>query len=208
MKRKIFISMILPALFLLGASDSMALTSSTEFVVSATVPSATGISITATQVDSATDTFGAQVNELNFDPMTFNALNSIWLPDHYFAVDVGSTGGAGSPDVVVTYGNEASPAGQIKGLGFKSTATFVKITGPEGSQTETPLVTHGPKKLLASLAGENITSAELATGFLRTYVGIFPGDDAAILADGGEPFTNADMPGLYQGTLTFTATIP
>ena len=94
-------------------------------------------------------------------------------------------------------------------LGFKSTATFVKITGPSNAQVENPLTTHGPKKLLKSItAGENITSGEINGGFLRVYVGIYPGADAAIDAAGGEPFTNGDKSGSYQGTLTVSATIP
>ena len=179
-----------------------------DFLVSATVPAASGISIVATKVDSASNVFGATVSALNFDPLTFNSNLGIWLPDHYFAVDVGVTGGAGSVNVTVTYTEGSKPTGQTKGLGFKSTATFVKITGPENNQVETDLISHGPKKLLKDLAGgEQFTGAELFGGFLRAYVGIFPGDDQVILDQGGEPFTNADVPGNYDGTLTITATL-
>ncbi len=208
MKRKIFTLMFLLAFLAMGTSPGIAVTVTKPFVVSATIPSATGISITATRVTSSNNQFGAQVSALDFNPMVFNALNSIWLPDHYFAIDVGSTGGAGSPNVTVTYGSETNPTGQVKGLGFKSTANFVLVKGATGSQTETPLTAHGPKKLLKSLTGENITATELASGFLRVYVGVFPGDDTAILTAGGEPFTNADKPGTYQGTLTVSATVP
>ena len=179
-----------------------------DFLVSATIPSASGVSIVATKVDSASNVFGATVTALNFDPMVFDSQLGIFLPDHYFAIDVGVTGGAGSVTVTVTYTEGAKPNGQTNGLGFKSTATFVKITGPENNQVETDLVSHGPKKLLKDLAGgEQFTGAELNGGFLRTYVGIFPGDDQAILNEGGEPFTNSDVPGDYDGTLTITATV-
>jgi len=179
-----------------------------NFLVSATIPSANGISIVATQVDSASNQFGATVTTLNFDPMVFNSNLGIWLPNHFFAIDVGVTGGAGSAAVTVTYVEGAKPNGQTNGLGFKSTATFVKITGPDNDQVETELVSHGPKKLLKDLAGgEQFTGAELLGGFLRAYVGIFPGDDQTILNLGGEPFTNEDVPGTYNGVLTITATV-
>lgn len=179
-----------------------------DFLVSASIPSASGVSIVATEVDAASNVFGATVSELNFDPMTFNSELGIWLPDHYFAVDVGATGGAGSVNVTITYTEGAMPSGQTDGLGQKSTATFVKVTGQEGSQVETELASHGPKQLLIDLTGgEQFTGTELLGGFLRAYVGIFPGDDQDILNAGGAPFSNADVPGDYDGTLTVTATV-
>lgn len=201
--------LVLSVLLLGFAGSAIALVEeSEEFVVSATVPSASGINIVATHVRLSDNEFLNPVTALNFNPLTFNSGLGIWTPDHYFAIDIGASGGAGNPGVVVEYGSETSPTGQIKGLGFKSTATFVKITGAIGSQVETPLVAHGPKKLLNSLiAGENITAAEITGAFLRVYVGLYPGDDDDLNALGGEPFTNADKPGTYQGTLTVTATI-
>ncbi len=179
-----------------------------DFLVSATIPSASGVSIVATKVDSASNVFGATVTALNFDPMVFNSNLGIWLPDHFFAIDIGVTSGVGSTNVTVKYTEGAKPNGQINGLGWKSTATFVKITGPENNQVETDLISHGPKKLLRDLAGgEQFTGAELSGGFLRAYVGIFPGDDQTILDQLGEPFTNADVPGNYNGVLTITATV-
>lgn len=179
-----------------------------DFLVSASIPAASGVSITATEVDSASNEFGNTVAALNFDPMNFNAQLGIWLPDHFFAIDVGVTGGAGSVNVTVTYTEGSKPNGQTNGLGFKSIATFVKITGPQDNQVQTELVAHGPKKLLKDLAGgEQITGTELLGGFLRVFVGIFPGDDQDILDSGGEPFTNSDVPGSYDGTLTITATV-
>lgn len=189
---------------------------SVPFTVSAAVPAATGVQITATHVTAATNTFGPKVTALNFNPLSFipgptNNIN-IWLPDHYFAIDVGATGGAGSPNVTVAYTEGAKPAGQVNGLGYKTLATFTKITGgpTPADQVQTDLVAHGPKKPLKNLigAGEVINNSELTGGFFRVYVGVFPGDDAAVLAMGGEPFTNGDKPGDYDGVLTITATLP
>ena len=111
--------------------------------------------------------FGQQVSALNFDPLTFDSTNGIYLPDHYFVIDVGATGGAGSPDVTVTYVEGSKPVGQAKGLGWKSIATFVKITGSPGNEVQTDMATHGPKKLLKDLSGESILESEISGGFLR-----------------------------------------
>jgi len=181
-----------------------------DFIVSAFIPAANGVNIVASKVDSATDQFfQGSVSALNFDPMNFNSELGIWLPNHYFAIDVGVTEGAGSVRVIVEYAEGAIPDGQEKGLGFKSTATFVKITGPDNNQVETPLDAHGPKKLLKELedVAVDISGTDLQGGFLRIFVGIFPGDDQDIIDRQGEPFTNADVSGPYDGTLTITATV-
>lgn len=180
-----------------------------DFIVSATVPLANGVSITATQVDAVTNKFGQSVNNLNFNPLKFDTVNNIYLADHYFAIDVGATGGTGSPDVTVTYVEGAKPVGQTKGLGFKSTTTFIKVTQDnQGKEIQTPMNAHGPKKLLKDLVGgESIDDTELVNAFLRMYVGVFPGDDQVIINAGGEPFSPADKSGNYDGTLTVSATV-
>jgi hypothetical protein len=175
-----------------------------NFLVSATVPEATGASITASRVSVATGNFTPVAGtNLSFDPLTFDPVNGIYLPDHFFAIDVGAVGGAGAPDVVVTYTDGATPAGNpAGGLGSHAAATFVRVEADE----EVPLAAHGPKKLLAELSGEHVTTAETVGGFLRIYAGIVTGD--ATTPDGGVPFTNADLPGSYTGTLVVTATVP
>jgi len=178
-----------------------------DFIATVTVPAATGVSIVATEVDSVSNVFGQQVSALNFDPMTFDSTNGIYLPDHYFVIDVGAVGGAGSPNVTVTYVEGAKPAGQTNGLGWKSIATFVKITGSPGNEVQTDLTAHGPKKLLKDLSGESILESEISGGFLRLFVGVFPGDDQDIITAGGEVFSNADKAGTYNGTLSVTATV-
>lgn len=175
----------------------------TSFLVSASVPAATGVSITASRVNSATNAFTPVAGtNLSFDPLTFNATNGIYLPDHFFAIDVGVVGGAGAPSVVVAYTEGLNPNNPGKGLGWHSAATFIRVEGT----TEVPLTAHGPKKLLKDISSENITSTETTGGFLRVYAGILTGD--ATTPATGVPFTNADKPGAYNGTLVVTATVP
>ena len=175
----------------------------TSFLVSASVPAATGVSITASSVNAATNAFTPVAGtNLSFDPLAFQAANGIYLPNHFFAIDVGVVGGAGTPDVTVAYTEGLNPNGTGKGLGWHSTATFIRVEGT----TEVPLTTHGPKKLLKDLSSEHITVAESTGGFLRVYTGIVTGDVST--PAGGVPFTNTDKPGSYNGTLVVTATVP
>ncbi|MCA9409306.1 MAG: hypothetical protein H6755_06220 [Candidatus Omnitrophica bacterium] len=182
----------------------------TTFTVSATIPAATGISITPSQVDSQTNQFSAvSGTNLSFDPMSLDTQNGIYLPDHFFALDIGATGGAGSPTVTVTYTEGANPNSPGNGLGTKATATFVKVEGTGSSEVQTGLTNHGPKKMLKNLSGEQVDGSEIAGGFLRIYLGIVTGDPNATFPDptGSEVFTNADAPGTYDGTLVISGTV-
>ena len=118
------------------------------------------------------------------------------------------SGGAGNPDVTVTYSGDTKPSGQANGLGVKATATFIKVTGATGSQTEALITAHGKKRLLD--VSDTVAKSEYVGGFLRIYVGIVTKDSAATPPDPGnsETFTNADLPGNYDGTLTISAVVP
>jgi len=187
----------------------------TAFTVSATIPDATGIGMTVSSVNSSTNTFTTQpagTTALSFDPMTFNSTSKIYLPDHYFALDIGVTGGSGSPDTTVTYTEGANPnngTSHPNGLGHKSTATFAKeVAGSTGATVETLLTAHGPKKRLTDLSGEHVAFTEVSGGFLRIYLGIWTGSTTSP-ADptNGEPFSNTDVAGQYNGSLLVTAVV-
>jgi hypothetical protein len=179
---------------------------SQTFTLSASLPAATSVGLTASRVASASGAFTAVTGtSLSFDPMTFQTALGIWLPDHFFAIDIAPVGGAGGTDVVVTYTEGANPNPVGHGLGVKSTATFVKVVG----KTETGLTTHGPKKILSALSGEHVLPAEITGGFLRVYLGIVAKDPAALFQDPAtsEVFTTTDRAGTYTGTIVFTGTI-
>ena len=182
-----------------------------DFPITVTVPTATGVNIVAVKVITAGNVFGTTpVSSFNFDPMTLSPLG-VWLPDHYYAVDVGVTGGSGSTNITLQYTEGLNPNNNAtNSLGYKTTATFVRITGgpAPADQVQTPITTSaGSKALLTNLTGGvNVTPVMLSGGFFRAYVGIYPGDDVATLPQ-GKPFTNADVPGTYTGTLKVTATV-
>jgi hypothetical protein len=204
-------SIVLAGLFVMLQAGTV-WASITTFTVSATVPTATGVSITVASVNSATNVFttlASGTTALSFDPMTLNTTNNIYLPNKFYALNFGVSNGAGTPDVSVTYTEGANPNGATNGLGFKSTATFAKeVVSTTGATTETLLTAHGPKKRLIDLAAEHVTFTELAGGFLRIYLGVWTGSTVAP-ADpvNGKPFSNADAPGAYTGSLVVTAVV-
>ncbi len=210
--RKIILNSIFVGVVVL-CGQSMALAASSPFVVSASVPAATSVDINPFSINSTgTPVFTPVVGlNLSFNPLTFDDTNKIYLPNHFFAIDFAPQGGAGNPDVTATYAEGANPNNPGHGLGWKSLTTFIKVTGPSGSQTETPLAGHGNtagKKLLKDLSGENILATEFSGGFLRIYLGMVTGNPVLNEPTGAEPFTNADKGGTYDGTLTLTATLP
>lgn len=196
--------LILVAAFLLSLSG-VASALETKFTVSATVPNATGVSITPSSVDAASGEFTKlTTTALSFDPLIYKPTLGVWLPDVYFAIDVGTTGGGGGTDVKVNYTEGANPNAPGHGLGWKSTATFMKVVGT----TETQISGH-PKKKLIDVVNENILPAEIAGGYLRMYLGIVSKDKNATIPDpsDSEPFTNVDKPGTYDGEFKVTATL-
>ncbi|MDE2222767.1 MAG: hypothetical protein KGK03_06825 [Candidatus Omnitrophica bacterium] len=181
-----------------------------NFTVSATVPAATGVSVTVSSVNSSTNAFTtmpAGTTALSFDPMTFNPTLGIYLPNHYFALDFGATGGAGTPDLTLTYTEGTNPNGTSNGLGTKTTATFAKeVLGTGGSTTET-LLPQGKMRLI-DLSSTHIAASEVTGGWPRVYLGVWTGSTTAPAdPSNGKPFSNADAAGTYTGSLVITAVV-
>ena len=202
MKR--ILSFILGGLFLFNHAG-MAQT----LTVSAAVPSATGLQLTVTPINASTNVAGTPsttATTIPFGTLTFNALNGIYLPVNYYSVAIGTSGGAGTPIVNVTYtegANPNSPGTSTNGLGTKSTATFVTANPSTHAETISSL----GKKRLVDLTGSAGELTSIPAGqYEKIYVGIWTGSTTAP-ADpvNGQPFTNADVGGTYTGTLTFTA---
>jgi hypothetical protein len=196
------------ALILGTIPTGMAATGSQTYTVSATVPAATSVSINASKVNSTTNVFTPVTGTaLSFDPLRFDTTNQIFMPEHYFAISAGPANGGGNTDVTVSYAEGSNPnavaGGSGHGLGWKTSATFVKVEGA----TETPLSSHGPKKLLKSLSSERITSTELGSGVFRMYVGVVTNPTAPGEPAGAEVISGADKTGSYTGSLVVSATV-
>ncbi len=188
----------------------------TAFAVKAAVPSAASISITVNSVDAATGKIFTPVTTptLDFGTLTFTTTGTppinVYLPNHYFTLDVAATaGGAGTPDTNFTYAEGAVPTGQptTSALGSKSSIVFAKevFTSSSTPPDETLLTTFGPRRL-NQMSATNIPFTSVTGGWLRAYVGVCTGNPATDPA-GCVPFTNADVAGNYSGTLTVTATV-
>ncbi len=230
MKR--IMGLIATAVFVVGVAGSAhAIVATDTFSLTATMQAVSSISMSVNSVDSATSKIWTPVTvtggaaALSFDPMSYKTfydtvdptkvVGNAWLPDHFFAIDIGSQGSVTNYTVAVKYAetNADNPnfAAGGHGLGWKSTVTFMQETGT----AENAIVRHGGagKMLLKDIAltgatGQVVTKADVGSGWLRLYVGIVAKATTGI-ADpaAGEVFTNADAAGAYKGTLTIVATM-
>lgn len=198
---------------------------SEDFYVSASVPYASGIIPTVTKiqyVEGGDDLWleqdvgtSLQFGELGLntfiDPVT-EAVNNIFLPQHYFAIDVGINGVY--PDngqISISYTDVVNPnAAQAKeGLATHATLTFKKVTITGVDTSGDPIeeeTTLGSGKYLLGDLPSGVTFASLRGGWLRLYAGIVNLDPDAAIPDptGAEPFTPGDLGGAYEGYITLT----
>jgi hypothetical protein len=190
-----------------------AATSTSTFTLTATIPTATGTTIGANKV---TGPVGAEVwtpvagTAMSFGTLTLTPVDGglkVFFPSCYFAIDISGTGGLGTPSTTVTWSEGNHPGATI--LGHRGNVSFMamkydpkKPTKP----TETSMSSH-PKHEFYSL-NKTISSSDVKNAnngeWLRIYVGLNDGKDADPFF---VPFTLADAPGEYTGTLTITATI-
>ncbi len=201
MKRVSMIMAAMMATVLIASSACFAQSSSKTYVLSATVPAATGISIIANKVIGEDWTL-VPGTDLAFGNLVYDPDYQIWVANHYFAIDVAGSGGAGNPTTTFTYTNGSNPnapGSPANGLGYKTGATFVKAT----TQGEVGIY---EKRVLQRVAGLSVGPEQLTGGWLRAYIGILDGDPETMPFD-GQAFTNADQPGIYSGTLLVSATM-
>lgn len=198
------IALMLGVVFVAAPNGLAAINASKTFTLSATIPGATGISINAYNVTGSNPPVLMSGLDLSFDPLTYDPLNYIYYPDHYFYIDVQATGGPGVPTTTLTFtqGSNPNAATSGNGLGWKGALTYTKVD-TAGAVTNLP--TH-PKELFKDVSGDVVLPSDLGTGtFFRAYLGI---NIDATMPTGGEMFTMSDTPGLYDGTLLVSATIP
>lgn len=190
------------------------------FPITATIPAATTVNyvvsvVTPPATSGGNPVFASHPNlSLNFATagtgMTYSAANGIWTGSRFFAIDLAPVTAAGVPapgtygTIDFSYSANVVPSGQAaaEGLNKRATLTAVKVVGT----TETELRKGAIGNTFASLS-----NTDVAGGFLRVYVGLATGQTitgtSTPLIPGSVPFTNADKPGTYTGTLTITATL-
>jgi hypothetical protein len=184
-----------------------------DFPITAVIPAATTVKFVVSEVTPGpTPVFVSHPSfSLDFSTagtgMSYDLTNGIWVGSRFFAIDLATTKADGTPapgtygSVSFSYGGNVVPAGQgaSEGLNKRATLTAVKVNS---DSTETSL-----RKGAIGNAFASLTNADVAGGFLRVYVGLATGETGANAIPGSVPFTNADKPGTYTGTLTITATL-
>lgn len=210
-------SFFLAFCFISHANDTV------NFTISVSVPPASGVSITAYEIPIAASTskttlktlsgsddsgspletinFGDPVKELAFGTLGYDKDLNIWASEKYFAINVEPTDGAGSVDTTISYTDGYIPEGQTKGLGYKGAVNFVSVNS---DNQETSIKKRVFKELIG---GEVTTQQDVGNGMLRLYVYLISDLTTWAKERGGEPFTSADKPGTYTGTLTISATM-
>ena len=213
MKTKL--SLIIIGGLLLFAQSAMA--ADPTLTVSASIPAASALQLTVTTYNAVSKavvgTPSTSATTIPFGQLTLTTTgNNIYAPTNYYAVSIGTIGGAGTPIVNVTYAEGTGAAcpniaaglsATLGCLGTKTTATFVTAN----PTTNVEVVSSLGKKRLIDLTGTAGQLSTIPTGqYEKIYLGVWGGDTTAP-ADptNGQPFTNGDAPGTYQGILTFTA---
>ncbi len=116
----------------------------------------------------------------------------------YYVVTIANSGAFSTTATVqVTYADGTKP--QAEGLGNRATSSFTKWVYVDGTNdTETSI---GVKKAL--IDSNSVSAADFAGGSPRVYLGIH---DGAVTITNAEPFTQADLAGTYNGTVTISVT--
>jgi len=186
---------------------------------SATMPYPTGITPVATLVmgkGTLTTDWKGTATTLNFDPLTLftfpdpnDAANpfQIFLPDHFFSIDVGyvyTISGAPITKIVISYKDTSTNI-----LGPKATATFVKKKFKVAETIPGDLVLGGKVLLSKINTLPQLNISDLGGGWLRAYIGLANMDstvDPSVRdpAD-AKPFVPGDAPGPYTGQITISA---
>lgn len=199
----------------LGLSAS-AYATTVDFPIQVTIPSATQVNFIVSQVEGSSFTAHTG-NFLNFDTagagMKFDTVNGIWTGSRYFAIDFSPSNGTNPApgnygNISFSYSGQVVPQGQPadEGLNKRLTISASRVEGANDSQTETVVF---PARAVGVGPIPTLNATHVGAGFLRAYVGLSTGEqvNGVPLAENSKPFTNGDKGGVYQGTLTITATL-
>ena len=166
--------------------------------VNATIPTMTGgLTVSVSQVDSATGLIWTPAASISFGTLVWNPANSIFLPDSYYAVDIGVVDNSGNAWTVTH--TRTFLANGAYNLNNKVNVSFNKQTSSTVG-TELQKVSYGNSNSIA------YTKAQLAGGWLRIYYGIGTGSLTKPDATGVTPIGLDTPAGTYTGSVTITLT--
>jgi hypothetical protein len=195
--KNILIGMLFVAV-VFGATNAWALTPGSQTVtVSANVPSRSGgLTVGISKVTGTVWT--ANQTSISFGTLTWNTTNKIFLPDSYYAVDLGVDDNSGVAWMITH--TRSSLAGQGTNIDDKVNVAFVK-------QTSSSVGTELQKVSFDNSQNIAYTKAQLDGGWLRIYYGIGTGQTSTVLgadATGVTPIGMDTPSGTYTGSVTFT----
>lgn len=228
--KKIYFSATVAILLL-----SMAFSFAFAYEAKTTLPPATGVSITINRVEQTGGTstpknpdddtfvwtpatslaFGdlklrEGIKKVVIDGKDVDLKWSLFLPDYFYAIDVGLSGGGFDPTktVKVTYAKGTSPSGLPTGddgLGNRASITYAKVVLTDWAKNKTA-DTFIEKVLLRYAKNEPLTA--VSGGWLRLYVGVNTADPDALHPDPVSTewkiFSASDPLGDYTADLTLS----
>ncbi|MDD5561470.1 MAG: hypothetical protein PHT50_05015 [Candidatus Omnitrophica bacterium] len=162
--------------------------------VNATVPTmAGGLSVTVSKVVGSVWTTASSIS---FGTLIWDNTNKIFLPNCYYAVDIGVTDNSGT--VWTLTHTRVNLAGQGTNLNGKVNVSFNK-------QTSSSVGTELAKYSYANSQNIAYTKTQLSGGWLRIYYGVGTGE-AGKDATGVTPIGLDTPAGTYTGSVTITLT--
>jgi hypothetical protein len=168
--------------------------SSQTVTVNATVAVLTGgLSVSVSKV---TGTVWTPATAISFGTLVWDSVNKIFLPNCYYAVDIGVTDNTGTAWTLTH--TRASLANGSSNINNKVNVSFNK-------QTSSTTATELQKVSYANSNGIAYTKAQLSGGWLRIYYGVGTGE-AGKDAPGVTPIGLDTLAGTYSGSVTITLT--
>lgn len=193
--KNIFICMVF-VVVAFCATSAWAVPVSQTVTVNATVPTVTGgLTVDISKVTGTVWTPGQTL--INFGTLVYDPLTNIFLPDSYYAVDIGVTDNSGTA-WTVTHTRNSLVSG-ANNLDSKVNVAFNK-------QTSSTVGTELSKFSFGDSNAKAFTKAMLLGGWLRIYYGIGTGDPAKPDASGVTPIGLDTPAGTYTGSVTITLT--
>jgi hypothetical protein len=221
MKKLTFLTVLLVGALLCFTSGASAQSSGDTFPITVAIDNASTATFAVYQIDAA-DTFTSWgSNTLEFNPTLEDVtgpnpgdpVQYAYLGDVYYAIDVFPYG-AGALNVTLSYTDDSNPNGGANdgtGLGAHAIATPTAHddNGTPGDYTDDADNPIGSRATLENIAQTVLASEILANGqYFRLYVGLATGNDTEPAPEPVTPFSPADTPGNYTGTLTMTVAPP
>ncbi|MBI4982087.1 MAG: hypothetical protein HZC15_02930 [Candidatus Omnitrophica bacterium] len=203
MKKVILVMLVV---FVLAVGSCYAANTQTINVTATVAAVANGLNVGISKIDSkgtcvaTDDSWTSGQAGVAFGTLNWDAANSIFLNNYYYAVDVGVVDNSGAA-WTITHTRTDFKKDATNNLNSNVNVTFAK-------QTDATTGSDLSKVSYANSNNVSYTKAQLAGGWLRVYYGIGTGDVRVGCTDaaGVTPITVDKPAGAYSGTVTLTLT--